>query len=368
MTSANLTAADSSTRTSFYYAVPASIWDTAMGQYGNLTYQCYDAWGDNATWSNRTGTAPMKLYIDTKIPIISQDNVTLWKNTTDAKLRVKYNVTDLNFGSCWVNVYNAKGDTLGGFGTSMLTSLATGFNLSSTTLNNTCDYNITIANLTGSTPSSITKIFIEERANDTFGWNSTYSAQSHFRNNTGILYPLKANQWNLIATFGNETFRQICERIPYGTYIAWYNNTDGYRNFTTYACNAATSAGTIVPDGNGIYVAVSQNANAVLLNYTIFNAPATNVQWSNSTAAGGLDTPWNIIPVYNWSSIRASSICGKVSNSSYVTYHNITDNLYYSYRCEWTGSYDYWVPAGAAVWLKVNETNIGTHTTASLGC
>lgn len=317
-------------------------------QKSNLTFYCVNAsTASDPSWLNTSVDAGF-IYFgkDTVSPVltdaITAQNTTLIGNT-QGLLIVTIPTVEINPYYCYMTIYGPD---------------ATSIFLSNGTMtseeNSTCYKNLTATELTGNGFFKFEKHVSDLSGN--IGNAVTYVNQS------GFVYTPIVNKWNLIGTYGNETFGTICDRIPSATYISWYNNT--YHNFTTYTCGSATNKALTVWDGAGVYVAVSASTTAYNLNTTkTLMAPAQYVQTNFSSTDG----PWNIVGVYNPTGRTLDSICylntsGLNFNSIYYTsYHSLVDNKYYTHPCG-TDYNNVTAPAGSAVWVAVRNS-----TTYTLG-
>jgi hypothetical protein len=316
-------------------------------QKSNLTFACVNATTGTTEWMN-TSTSAGFLYFskDTVSPVLNDFatvvNYTTWGNSNGI-INITIPTTEINPYYCYLTIYNPG---------STAAYLVNGTMASEE--NSTCYKNLSAPDLNG---NGFFKF--EKHVTDLAG--NTGNAVNYV-NQSGFVYTPYTGRWNLIGTYGNETFGTICDRIPNATYISWYNNT--YHNFTTYTCGSATNKATTVWDGAGVYVAVSASTTAYNLNTTkTLTAPAQYVQTNFSSTDG----PWNIVGVYNPTGRTLDSICylntsGINFNSVYyVSYHSITDGLYYTHPCG-TDYNNITAPAGSAVWVAVRNS-----TTYTLG-
>jgi len=316
--------------------------ETLNNTFKNITYLCNDTFG------NYTISSAYRYQIDRTSPTSIQNgsviyNVNDYLNSTgDNFVGFWENITDYNPSSCWATVYfNSYSDSYKKSGTLENSLWA----------NNNCSINFTTTEILTEGPFRI-----EIGANDTGNRNLT-AANVTF----GHRIDLKTGQWNLLGTFGNQTLLQICQDIPYCTYVSTYNNTNTTKYYTTYSSSSGTSGtnnDTAVSDGEqAVYISVSNDVTLFRLNTSTFTAPNCSITYNQSTT----DTPWNICPVYT-DDLHMSDICDRVpsGNISYVSYHNITDDTYYTHKCGWDIN-NITLPTYKAVWI------LSTNGTLSLG-
>ena len=328
------------TITNWYNVTSTGIKDSVQWGYGNITYRCH-----NSTDLAVSGT--YFFHLDVTAPTVTADNVTKLNYTSNGLTKPYLNVTFIGtdadtFYSTggksrgWIKVYGPGG----GNGEYECTN-NTPMNNSNTAI--TFHYNVTDTQLSG------TGWFrIDKWATDWYGKNSTTSA--NYVNNTGVAYALKTG-WNMIGTYGNETYATVCDRISNITYVSLFNNSGNYHNYTTYACGASTGASTVIGDGRGIYVYATTDVQAYNVNYSSFSAPATYISTNMSTT----DTPWNMAGIYAVGGRRLSAICSLDGNITYVSYNDFSNNTYYTHKCGWDIN-NVTAPVGTAVWIKYNNT------------
>jgi hypothetical protein len=319
-------------------------------QLSNLTFYCVNAsTASGPSWLN-TSTSAGFIYFgkDTVSPVLNDfatlPNVSVWGNSNGI-INITIPTTEINPYYCYMTIYGPS---------STAAAIVNGTMTSEE--NSTCYMNLTAPNgnagLTGNGFFKFEKHVVDLAGN-------TGNAVNYV-NQSGFVYTPYTGRWNLIGTYGNETFGTICNRIPNATYISWYNNT--YHNFTTYTCGASTNKATTVWDGAGVYVAVAKDITAYNLNTTkTLTAPAQYIQtnWSST------DGPWNIVGVYNPTGRTLDTICylntsGLNFNSIYyVSYHSVADGVYYTHPCG-TDYNNVTAPAGSAVWVAVRNSTTYT--------
>lgn len=325
---------------SFIFPNGTIFTESVFGAQSGMTFSCFN--GTDFSWYNSTNiSSPINFTLNTISPTITsaaatQLNFTLL-NLSSPMINATYVVTSNHISYCSVKIYSPDGAT----------QIVNGTLSSSTVTNPTCLLNVTPSLLTGNG-------FFNLEYNATSTGNLTASAS--LTNRTGLVYTLKTGQWNLIGTFGNETLGGICNRIYNSSYVAWYNNSASYHNYTTYQCGATTNFGTTVPDGAGIYVSTLADVTAYNLNSTLIAAPAQLITSNISLT----DSSWNIVGVYNATGRYLSQICNfNTTVIKYVSYNRISDNTYVTHKCGWDIN-NVSAPAGSAVWVNLLSPNNAT--------
>ena len=270
---ANVSTSNDSATTA-YVNITDYLTDSAFGKWHNLTYYCNDTLG------NVSSSSLMQFRTDTTDPTItSWWNFTQTNTTSDAYLNVGFNITDKNIDSCGVRLYQEDGTYITKTGS--LTAVAESRN---------CSVNLTSSDVTESGD-----FIIERWANDSAG-NIAYSS-----NETGLVNILKGGKWNLVTYSGlasaegtNETIASILNRLPGCTHISLWNNSKGWKNYTTYAASTpSVNNDTQVWLGNATWIYCSEDEIYYRKNYIndeqmgddtkvelVINGTATGTKWN----------------------------------------------------------------------------------------
>lgn len=339
--------------------------DTNSTNFASVTWFCNDTWG-NKTWINTSATNLTYVKWDSTPPKITNDNTT-WINISNSRyLNISWmNTEEYQLKNCSVRVYSVDDSAY--------------IDKNATVFGETTDKvrrcNIT---LTGDDVRGTGYFKIEKIAYDTLGHKS--AGATNYANQTGVTYALKSGTWNLIGAYGlngalkygsaNETFLHYCQNITGATYISWFNQSElavdtpgGNHSYVTYQCGSAGYAKLwTISDGSGIYVSVSADTQYAIVNYTDFVVPKRQLTANASTS----DTAWNQLGIWNTSwpaGKRLSEVCALDTNITYASYHDFSNNTYYTHKC--TGKA--WdinnvsVPIGSAVWIQLN-TSVSKNT------
>jgi len=148
---------------------------------------------------------------------------------------------------------------------------------------------------------------------------------------------LQANTWNLLSHVeANENMVTWATKVPSLSYISTLDNE--YKNFTTFQVGTSTYNTSTVTKGYGVYVYPSSTVTLMR-------------DWD---ASGGVSQDlktngWNLLGI-NDDQHTLQDVCDKDAKVSYVSYHNTTDDVYYSHKCDWNIN-NVTVDRGQGVWV-----------------
>lgn len=157
-------------------------------------------------------------------------------------------------------------------------------------------------------------------------------------NNTLTYQTLKKNTWNLLSQVeATENTSDWDSKLSNLKYISVFDNAADKKTFTTYQVGTSTNNETDVTNGYGVYVYPTSEMSLI----------------RDYSASGGVSQDlktegWNLLGI-NKDQYTLDEVCDKNSNINYVTYHNSTDDVYYSHKCGWNVN-NVTVDRGEGVW------------------
>jgi hypothetical protein len=283
-------------------------------------------------------------YVDTITPVVANytDQPTIDNTTGGDSVFMSASVVENNTDSCWFLIYFK----LNQQETFALETTLDGTLSSTSTRTPNC--NITIE------PGNFTKngyYEIQAVVNDSAGQEGVSS-----QNETFIVDILQASQWNAIAMLEEDNgtrggnFYQWADNHSYISYVSEFNSSA--QGFITYTVGSASNNLTDIYFGMGAYVYPSSDSVLIRHNRTI-SSDYENVTFVNSSAYG----PWTLAGMmyvdYNISSLSAAT-----SYSNWASFHNNTDDYYYTYARNFGSSAPAnYILQGKAVWIDSNATS-----------
>jgi hypothetical protein len=181
------------------------------------------------------------------------------------------------------------------------------------------------------------------------GWSDT--------NITLIVNILRAEEWTAIGALLDDNVSRGTDLMTWVAnhshidYIATFNETA--QGFLTHQRGTNTNNITGINYGEGMYIYTS--AQSILIRE--LNTTDLGIQWENHSVENlSLSGPWNLIGnVY--SDFNLSELSSGFGWSNWVSYHNISNGYYYTYkRAFGPNAHDKVVIVGSAFWMDNNRT------------
>jgi len=288
-----------------------TLTDSAYGSYHNVTYFCNESGAYNQTktvWFKSDETAPSVSHFAPTIYNTSASDGNF--------VNVLANVSDTTDTTINVTILNEAGSVVDVF-TPTTTSAAQDVNAT---------YNLTYSDFGSADGFYTLRVNATDEAGNSGNGDETLTIQS-----------LQANTWNLLSQVeANENMVTWATKVPSLSYISTLDNE--YKNFTTFQVGTSTYNTSTVTKGYGVYVYPSSTVTLMR-------------DWD---ASGGVSQDlktngWNLLGI-NDDQHTLQDVCDKNAKVSYVSYHNATDDVYYSHKCDWNIN-NVTVDRGQGVWV-----------------